>query len=44
MDARRDMYLRQVFQNGADVKELSAELKRTREAIRARLKKLRLME
>lgn len=39
-----DTYLRQAFQNGTDIKALSAELKRTREAIRARLKKLRLME
>ena len=39
-----DTWLRQAFQNGADVKALSAELKRTREAIRARLKKLGLME
>ena len=39
-----DDYLRQAFQAGAEVKELSAELKRTRGAIRARLKKLGLMQ
>ena len=36
-------YLRRAFQSGVEVKELSDELKRTREAIRARLKKLGLM-
>ena len=38
-----DDYLRRTFQAGAEVKELSDELKRTREAIRSRLKKLGLM-
>ena len=37
-----DAYLRQAVQAGADVKELSAELKRTRAAVRARLEKLGL--
>ena len=37
-----DDYLRRAFQASAEVKELSGELKRTREAIRARLKKLGL--
>ena len=37
-----DDYLRRAFQAGTEVKELSDELKRTREAIRARLKKLGL--
>ena len=39
-----DAWLRQAFQSGADVSELSAALKRTREGIRVRLKKLGLME
>ena len=39
-----DDYLRRAFQEGVEVKELSAELKRTREAIRARLKKFGLMQ
>lgn len=38
-----DDYLRRAFQAGAEIKELSDELKRTREAIRSRLKKLGLM-
>ena len=37
-----DDYLRRAFQSGVEVKELSIELKRTRDAIRARLKKLGL--
>ena len=42
--AEEDDYLRRAFQAGVEVKELSDELKRTREAIRARLKKLGLMQ
>ena len=42
-ESEEDDYLRRAFQAGAEVKELSDELKRTREAIRARLKKLGLM-
>ena len=38
-----DDYLRRAFSAGAEVKELSEELKRAREAIRSRLKKLVLM-
>ena len=41
-EPEEDDYLRQAFQAGADVRELSEELKRTREAIRSRLKKLGL--
>ena len=37
-----DAYLRQAAQTNVDVKEMSAELKRTRAAIRARLEKLGL--
>lgn len=37
-----DAYLRQAVRSGADVKALSAELKRTRSGVRARLKKLGL--
>ena len=43
-EPEEDDYLRRAFQEGTEVKELSAELKRTREAIRARLKKLGLMQ
>lgn len=39
-----DAYLRQAFQLGVDVKEISSELKRSREAIRSRLKKLGLAD
>lgn len=39
-----DAYLRQAVQTGVAVKDLSAELKRTRAAIRARLEKLGLAE
>ena len=39
-----DAYLRQAVQTGAAVKDMSAELKRTRAAIRARLEKLGLAE
>ncbi len=41
-EPEEDDYLRQAVQAGADVKEMSAELKRTRAAIRARLEKLGL--
>ena len=43
-EAEEDDYLRRAFQAGVEVKELSDELKRTREAIRARLKKIGLMQ
>ena len=43
-EPEEDDYLRQAFRAGVEVKELSAELKRTRDAIRARLKKLGLMQ
>ena len=39
-----DAYLRQAFQSGVDVKDMSVECKRTRAAIRARLEKLGLMQ
>ena len=39
-----DTYLRQAAQAGADVKVMSAELKRTRAAVRARLEKLGLIQ
>ena len=39
-----DAYLRQAFQAGVEVKDLSAELKRNRTAIRARLEKLGLTQ
>ena len=39
-----DDYLRRAFQAGAEVKELSDELKRTRGAIRSRLKNMGLMQ
>ena len=42
-EPEEDDYLRRAFQEGAEVKQLSDELKRTREAIRSRLKKLGLM-
>ena len=43
-EPEEDAWLRQAFQNGTDVKEMSAELKRTRAAVRARLEKLGLTE
>ena len=43
-EPEEDEYLRRGYQAGVEVKELSAELKRTREAIRSRLKKLGLMQ
>ena len=43
-EPEEDAYLRQAVQTGVDVKEMSAELKRTRAAIRARLEKLGLTE
>ena len=43
-EPEEDDYLRQAFQAGATVKELSDTLKRTRDAIRSRLKKLGLMQ
>ena len=43
-EPEEDAYLRQAVQAGVDVKEMSAELKRTRAAIRARLDKLGLAE
>ena len=43
-EPEEDDYLRRAFQEGAEVKQLSDELKRTREAIRARLKKLGFMQ
>ena len=39
-----DTWLHQAFQTGSDIKEMSAELKRSRDSIRARLKKLGLTE
>ena len=39
-----DEYLRRAAQSGVDVKDMSAELKRTRAGIRARLEKLGLIE
>ena len=42
-EPEEDDYLRRAFQAGTEVKELSDELKRTREAICARLKKLELI-
>ena len=41
-EPEEDAWLRQAFQAGVDVKEMSAELKRTRAAVRARLDKLGL--
>ena len=41
-EPEEDDYLRRAFLSGVGIKELSGELKRTREAIRARLKKLGL--
>lgn len=41
-EPEEDAYLRQAFQAGVDVKDMSAELKRTRAAVRARLDKLGL--
>ena len=43
-EPEEDAYLRQAVQAGEDVKDMSAELKRTRAAIRARLEKLGLAE
>ena len=43
-EPEEDAYLRQAVQAGADVKDMSAELKRTRAAVRARLEKLGLTE
>ena len=43
-EPEEDAYLRQAVQTGVDIKEMSAELKRTRAAIRARLEKLGLTE
>jgi hypothetical protein len=43
-EPEEDAYLRQAVQAGADVKDMSAELKRTRAAIRARLEKLGLTQ
>ena len=43
-EPEEDAYLRQAVQAGVDVKDISAELKRTRAAIRARLEKLGLAE
>ncbi len=37
-----DNWLRQAFRTGSDIREMSDHLKRSRESIRARLKKLRL--
>lgn len=39
-----DEYLRQAVQAGVDVKDMSAKLKRTRAAVRARLERLGLAE
>ena len=41
-EPEEDTYLRQAVQEGIDVKEMSAELKRSRAGIRARLEKLGL--
>ena len=41
-EPEEDAYLRQAVQAGEDVKDMSAELKRTRAAVRARLEKLGL--
>ena len=43
-EPEEDAYLRQAVQAGADVKDMSAELKRTRAAVRARLEKLGLTQ
>ena len=43
-EPEEDAYLRQAVQVGEDVKDMSAELKRTRAAVRARLEKLGLTE
>ena len=43
-EPEEDAYLRQAVQAGEDVKDMSAELKRTRAAVRARLEKLGLTE
>ena len=43
-EPEEDAYLRQAVQAGADVKDMSAELKRTRAAVRARLERLGLAE
>ena len=43
-EPEEDAYLRQAVLTGVDVKDMSAEFKRTRAAIRARLEKLGLMQ
>ena len=43
-EPEEDAYLRQAVQVGEDIKDMYAELKRTRAAIRARLEKLGLTE
>lgn len=43
-EPEEDTYLRQAVQAGTDVKEMSAELKRSRATIRARIEKLGLTE
>jgi hypothetical protein len=43
-EPEEDAYLRQAVQAGEDVKDMSAELKRTRAAVRARLEKLGLTQ
>ena len=43
-EPEEDAYLQQAVQTGVEVKDMSAELKRTRAAIRARLEKLGLTE
>ena len=43
-EPEEDAYLRKAVQTGVDIKGISAELKRTRAAIRARLEKLGLAE
>ncbi|MBQ9664174.1 MAG: hypothetical protein IJV40_13585 [Oscillospiraceae bacterium] len=43
-EPEEDAWLRQAFQTGVDVKNMSAELKRTRAAVRARLEKLGLTD
>ena len=43
-EPEEDAYLRQAVQAGADVKDMSAKLKRTRAAVRARLEKLGLTQ
>ena len=43
-EPEEDAYLRQAVRTGVEVKDMSAELKRTRAAVRARLEKLGLTE